>query len=116
MSQILLYSRLLRIVKGRLVWNKIFKNIEESGIAHISKIHDNKKQTKSPTKINESKQTKSPPLKAINQRTSKSICPLTHVPDIELYTGTKIVLSGIRNFLYVTESDIKYHIAALKTK
>ena len=56
------------------------------------------------------------PLKAINQRTSKSIWPLTHVPDVELYTGTKIVLSGIRNALYVTESDIKVHIADLKTK
>ena len=54
------------------------------------------------------------PLKAINQRTSKSIPP--HVPDVELYTGTKIVLSGIRNVLYVTELDIKAHIADLKTK
>ena len=56
------------------------------------------------------------PLKAINQRTSKSICPLTHVPDVEFYSGTKIVLSGIRNVLYVTESDIKAHIGRSKNK
>ena len=46
--------------------------------------------------------------KAMNQRTSKSIPPPpSHVPGVELYTGTKIVLSGMRNVLYATESHKK---------
>ena len=87
---------------------------EESSIARIIKIRYNMKQSKSPTKINESKQ--SLHRKVMNQKTGKSIWPLTNVLNVELYTGTKIVLSGIRNVLCVTELDIKAHIADLKTK
>ena len=63
--------------------------------------------------MNELKQTNSLP-KSNQLKNKQKYLLSSHVPDVELYTGTMIVLSGIRNVLYVTESDIKAHIA-LKT-
>ena len=71
------------------------KKIEESGIAHIRKIcYD--KQTKSPTKSDESKQTKSPTKSKESKKKKKYLSP--NPLDVELYTGTKIVLSGKEMF------------------
>ena len=50
------------------------KKIEESGIAHIRNIRYNKTQTKSPTKINESKQRK-PPTKSNELKNKKKYLP-----------------------------------------
>ena len=52
----------------------------------------------------------------MKQKQSKIICPLTHVLDVGPYTGTKIVLYGIRSASYVNESDTKARIADLKIK
>ena len=79
MSRIYHYSQLLKTVKGTKAKSRILKIIEELGIAHVRKICYKKKL--------------SLPLKLMKQRKSKINCPLTHVPDVESYTGTKIVLS-----------------------
>ena len=98
-----------------LALNKILKKLRNWVSLTIKKICYNKKQTKSPTKINESKQTKSSIKSNESKNKQKYLLP-THVLDMELYTGTNIVLSKIRNVLYVTESDIQAHIADLKTR
>ena len=59
------------------------------------------KETKTPIKFNETKK-------------KQNILPLTHVPDVEPYTGTKIVFSGTRSDSYVTKSDTKACMANLK--
>ena len=78
------------------------KKIEESGIAHVRK-NTLQKETKSPTKTNETKK-------------KQNILPPTHVSDVEPYTGTKIVFSETRSASYVTKSDTKAHIDDLKIK